>query len=171
MHLVTREDENLLLELLNTTPVTDGERVDELSDTRESANWAVAHGGTGAAGEVKALRRVRDAIQNVINGTSPAQTLATHLEKITLRPRLHDGAVSWELRVPVDATLAARALLAWTAINDRAPDRLRPCANPECCSFLIDRSNANKAQWCSMAVCGNRMKVRRHYRRTRTSGE
>ncbi|WP_285584773.1 CGNR zinc finger domain-containing protein [Actinoallomurus iriomotensis] len=28
----------------------------------------------------------------------------------------------------------------------------------------------NNARWCSMAVCGNRMKARRHYQRTRTAG-
>jgi len=33
--------------------------------------------------------------------------------------------------------------------------------------FLIDRSKANAARWCSMAVCGNRMKARRHYHRSR----
>ncbi|MEU1163642.1 CGNR zinc finger domain-containing protein [Streptomyces sp. NPDC005921] len=47
------------------------------------------------------------------------------------------------------------------------PGRLRPCANPECRLFLLDRSKGNSARWCSMAVCGNRMKARRHYRRTR----
>jgi hypothetical protein len=30
-----------------------------------------------------------------------------------------------------------------------------------------DRSKANAARWCSMAVCGNRMKGRRHYQRSR----
>jgi hypothetical protein len=30
-----------------------------------------------------------------------------------------------------------------------------------------DHSKPNNARWCSMAVCGNRMKARRHYERTR----
>jgi predicted RNA-binding Zn ribbon-like protein len=51
------------------------------------------------------------------------------------------------------------------------PGRLRACANPDCRRFLIDRSNANKARWCSMAVCGNRMKARLHYQRVRGDGE
>ena len=49
------------------------------------------------------------------------------------------------------------------------PGRLRPCANDECRLFLIDRSKANAARWCSMAVCGNRMKARRHYQRSRNA--
>ena len=48
-----------------------------------------------------------------------------------------------------------------------SPGRLRPCANDECRLFLIDRSKAGTARWCSMAVCGNRMKARRHYERAR----
>jgi predicted RNA-binding Zn ribbon-like protein len=46
---------------------------------------------------------------------------------------------------------------------------LRPCANIECQLFLIDRSKPNTARWCSMAVCGNRMKARRHYQRGRST--
>jgi hypothetical protein len=38
----------------------------------------------------------------------------------------------------------------------------------ECRLFLLDRSRANKARWCSMATRGNRLKARRHYERTRT---
>ncbi|GAA2698041.1 CGNR zinc finger domain-containing protein [Actinoplanes palleronii] len=41
--------------------------------------------------------------------------------------------------------------------------------NPECRLFLIDHSKPNSARWCSMAVCGNRVKARRHYDRVRQS--
>ena len=51
----------------------------------------------------------------------------------------------------------------------RSPGRLRPCANDECRLFLDDHSKANAARWCSMAVCGNRMKARRHYERARNA--
>ena len=66
-----------------------------------------------------------------------------------------------------DRELAIRAILAWDALARQSPGRLRPCANDECRLFLIDRSKANAARWCSMAVCGNRMKARRHYQRSR----
>jgi predicted RNA-binding Zn ribbon-like protein len=58
------------------------------------------------------------------------------------------------------------AILAWDALASQSPARLRPCANEECRLFLIDRSKANAARWCSMAVCGNRMKAHRHYQRS-----
>ncbi|MDR7380509.1 CGNR zinc finger domain-containing protein [Promicromonospora iranensis] len=170
MDVVTREDEDLLLDLLNTTPVVDGERTDELADPDMAQEWAAGHGGAGGAGEIAALRRVRAAIQDVVRGAADPQTLEAHLERIELRPRLHDGTLGWELQAPTDEALAARVLLAWAVLGEREPGRLRPCANPECCRFLHDRSNANTARWCSMALCGNRFKARRHYRRTRKPG-
>ncbi|HLT84403.1 MAG TPA: CGNR zinc finger domain-containing protein, partial [Phototrophicaceae bacterium] len=66
-----------------------------------------------------------------------------------------------------DRRLAVRVVLAWHELEEKRPGRLRSCGNPECRLLLIDRSHANRAQWCSMAVCGNRMKARRHYERKR----
>ena len=40
MDVVTRADEDLLLDLLNTTPVVDGERTDELADRAAARDWA-----------------------------------------------------------------------------------------------------------------------------------
>jgi predicted RNA-binding Zn ribbon-like protein len=48
------------------------------------------------------------------------------------------------------------------ALRRTRPGRLRPCENPECALFLLDRSKPNKARWCSMAVCGNQNKARRY---------
>ncbi|MFI2363372.1 CGNR zinc finger domain-containing protein [Promicromonospora sp. NPDC019610] len=168
MDLVTRDDEDLLLDLLNTTPVVDGERVDDLADPLAAADWAAARDGGGSAEEAAALRHVRDAIERAVRDGSGPQALAADVERIEVRPRVRDGAVRWELQASREERLAARALLAWVAVDERYPDRLRPCANPECCRFLLDRSNANTARWCSMALCGNRFKARRHYQRTRT---
>ena len=40
-----------------------------------------------------------------------------------------------------------------------------PGENDECRLFLLDRSRAHRARWCSMAVCGNRNKVASFARR------
>jgi predicted RNA-binding Zn ribbon-like protein len=39
------------------------------------------------------------------------------------------------------------------------------CANPRCLLYFRDRSRTRRRRWCSMAVCGNRMKVAAHMRR------
>ena len=43
---------------------------------------------------------------------------------------------------------------------------VRQCAGEGCGWLFLDRSNARKRRWCSMADCGNRNKAREHYRRT-----
>jgi predicted RNA-binding Zn ribbon-like protein len=42
---------------------------------------------------------------------------------------------------------------------------IKRCANPRCVLYFRDRSRAHRRRWCSMAVCGNRMKVAAHARR------
>jgi predicted RNA-binding Zn ribbon-like protein len=42
---------------------------------------------------------------------------------------------------------------------------IRKCANPRCLLYFRDRSRTRRRRWCSMAVCGNRMKVAAHVRR------
>ena len=75
-----------------------------------------------------------------------------------------DG-LEWTLETGSADAEAAVLVLEWARIQEELPGRLRPCANPECTKFLLDRSKPNTARWCSMAGCGNRMKARRHYAR------
>ncbi|HKC06539.1 MAG TPA: ABATE domain-containing protein [Methylomirabilota bacterium] len=42
---------------------------------------------------------------------------------------------------------------------------IHKCANPRCLLYFRDRSRTRRRRWCSMAVCGNRMKVAAHARR------
>lgn len=45
--------------------------------------------------------------------------------------------------------------------------RIKQCADSTCGWLFLDRSQAGKRRWCSMADCGNRYKARRYYRRQR----
>lgn len=163
------DDEATLLELLNTAPVEDGVRRDDLGADDVAAAWISARGGAGTPGEAARVRRVRDLLQAVVRGEPRAQELAPFLHGVVAVPSMDSGEVGWRLQAPADAEFAARVVLAWHELEQTRPGRLRPCGNPECNLFLIDRSHANRAQWCSMAVCGNRMKARRHYQRTRAA--
>jgi predicted RNA-binding Zn ribbon-like protein len=111
----------------------------------------------------------RVALQAVVRGERPPAALAPVLDGAARVPAVAGGQVTWDLRVPPGRELAVRAVLAWDALARRSPGRLRPCANEECRLFLVDHSKANTARWCSMAVCGNRMKARRHYQRTKSA--
>jgi predicted RNA-binding Zn ribbon-like protein len=163
----TVTDEGFLLALLNSTPVIDGVPADDLADPARARAWLVAAGGLGTEAELRRVLRVRQALQAVVRGQQPAEVLAPELEGVSSVPAIDGGRVGWTLSVAPDRELAVRAILAWDALAGQSPGRLRPCANDECRLFLIDRSKANAARWCSMAVCGNRMKARRHYQRSR----
>jgi predicted RNA-binding Zn ribbon-like protein len=158
-------DEDFLLALLNSTPVVDGVPSDDLAGPTRGRAWLTAAGGRGIDAELRHVLRVRAALQAVVRGEQPPAVLAPELEGVTSVPAITDGQVAWSLSVAPERELAVRAILAWDALARRSPGRLRPCANDECRLFLIDRSKANAARWCSMAVCGNRMKARRHYQR------
>jgi predicted RNA-binding Zn ribbon-like protein len=49
-------------------------------------------------------------------------------------------------------------------------DRIGQCAGPDCRWLWVDRTRNQSRRWCDMAVCGNRVKARRHYQRTRLAG-
>lgn len=167
MDASSREDEQALLDLLNTTPAVGGRVQDALAGDREARAWALDRGGSGSTEEARGLRHARDALQAVVRGAAPAGDLAAMIGDARLRPNVTGDGVRWTLDVDEDGRLAARMVLAWGGLREHLPGRLRPCANDECRLFVLDRSRANTARWCSMKVCGNRMKARRHYRRHR----
>ncbi|CAA0131003.1 Uncharacterised protein [Mycolicibacterium vanbaalenii] len=164
LYATTADDEAFLLDLLNTTPVIDGVPTDTLGDLAAASPWMSAHGVALTRSEWKGLTEARTALQAVIRGNRSAATLQSFLDDVRLVPTAGDAGVDWRLDT---AQGAVRAVVAWDGLRIRSPGRLRPCANTECQLFLIDRSKPNTARWCSMAICGNRMKARRHYRRSR----
>ena len=165
----TVPDEGFLLALLNSTPVVDGAPTDDLADPDRARAWLARAGGLGSEAELQHVRQVRQALQAVVRGQQPPDVLAPVLQGVTCVPAVTDGRITWTLSGPPERLLGVRAVLAWDALAKHGPGRLRPCANDECRLFLIDRSKANAARWCSMAVCGNRMKARRHYQRSRNA--
>ncbi|MDN3354249.1 CGNR zinc finger domain-containing protein [Actinomadura sp. DC4] len=158
--------EDVLLDLLNSTPVIDGVPQDRLADPAEARAWLHEHGGGGAGPEERhAVREVRDVLQAIIRGEREADALTSYLDGVSYVPDVSGGSVHWVLQVPPERDLAVRAVLAWSELEKTG--RLKPCENDECRLFLLDRSKAGNARWCSMATCGNRMKARRHYQRAR----
>ena len=166
---MTETDEGLLLALLNSTPVVDGVPTDDLADTDQALAWLAGVGGLGTEAELGHVREVRRALQAVVRGEEPADVLDPALRGVAYVPSIADGLIIWTRSVAAERELGVRAVLAWGALARQSPGRLRACANDECHLFLIDRSKANAARWCSMAVCGNRMKARRHYQRARNA--
>ncbi len=57
---------------------------------------------------------------------------------------------------------------ALTLLQSNLTDRIRECNG---CGWLFFDSTRNQSRrWCTMAICGNRAKARRHYARIRRAG-
>ncbi len=160
-------DDELLLELLNSAPVVQGVLVDALAETDAGCAWLEARGGVGSLFELRVTRTARDLLQAIVRGEAQVADVGLLLRGVRQEPVATDDGVTWEVLAPEYRLLAVRAALAWAGLHESSPGRLRPCANEECRRFLLDRSKANSARWCSMARCGNRLKARRHYSRSR----
>jgi predicted RNA-binding Zn ribbon-like protein len=64
---------------------------------------------------------------------------------------------------------AAVAMSALDLLHAERLSRLRICSN--CGWLFLDRSRNASRIWCDMAVCGNRSKAARHYKRLKRAGE
>ncbi|MET9496906.1 CGNR zinc finger domain-containing protein [Streptomyces sp. NPDC006552] len=159
--------EEALLDLLNTTPVLNGTARDLLAGDDEARGWLAEHDVVAKGADLGALRAARDTVQKVVRGEESPRSLAEFLVGVGYLPVVDDAGIGWRLDVPAGREAAALAVLTWNHVRTAKPGRLRPCANDECRLFLLDKSKANKAKWCSMAVCGNRTKARRHYARVK----
>ncbi len=114
---------------------------------REGLRALVRSSGGGAdlnADELRALQSVADARHPVV-GIDPA------------------GRVSLTVEDDVEPLHALLRLL--LVVRDAQADgtwaRLKLCANPDCLWAFYDRSRNRQGTWCTMAVCGNRLKNRR----------
>ncbi|MEU0603646.1 ABATE domain-containing protein [Streptomyces sp. NPDC006393] len=79
-----REQQDMVLELLNTTPVVDGTVQDQLADPEAARSWQRAHGGSGSTEEHQHLLQARDALQDVVRGSRPATALSPLLKELNL---------------------------------------------------------------------------------------
>ena len=68
--------------------------------------------------------------------------------------------------IPFEAALALSAL---SLLESARMQRIRICSN--CRWLFLDESRNRSRIWCDMAVCGNRRKAQRHYRRRKPIGE
>jgi predicted RNA-binding Zn ribbon-like protein len=74
-------------------------------------------------------------------------------------------------RGPKDSPRRALGTIALDAArmlgNEAERDRVRICASETCSARFYDRSPAGARRWCSMRLCGNVAKARRHRSRQR----
>jgi predicted RNA-binding Zn ribbon-like protein len=120
--------------------------------------------------------KLREAVLRIESGSTPSDAFVTEVNSLLLRyplPALlhkRDGKViretSFELSRPTDL---------WAPIIDATADllaetqssRIRKCES--CVVHFFDTSKKGSRRWCSMNICGNKLKVAAYQRRKRTN--
>jgi predicted RNA-binding Zn ribbon-like protein len=150
----------LVQQFVNTT---DHEHSRELLATPAAlADWLAAEGlGVRSVGPA-ALRRahaVRDGLHELIVTGKAGEALEAAADRAKLTLDLGAG----ELRPRasgVDGALGTILAAVYDALHDGSWERFKACRN--CGWAFWDESRNRSAAWCSMQLCGNRLKVRRH---------
>jgi predicted RNA-binding Zn ribbon-like protein len=153
---------------LNTLDLEEG--TDLLAAPDQARSWLLEAGllGGGAtvdADELEFAREVREAIRSLVepdtkNELAPLRKLAGgYAARLTVGG---DGVVRLEnaRTEGLGDGLFELLLIVHRAQHDGSWTRLKVCANPECQWAFFDRSRNQQGSWCSMAVCGNRLKNR-----------
>jgi predicted RNA-binding Zn ribbon-like protein len=183
-----------ILDFLNTKPVLGDGPKELLPDVHALERWLIAS-GLAASTNTKALlrswrhsaeaaaflkeliafrERLREAVLRVESGSVPADDFLKEVNARLLRYprpaslRKKDGGI-------VRETLFAphRPTDFWAPILDAAADllsetdtsRIRKCES--CVVHFFDTSKKGSRRWCSMNICGNRLKVAAYQRRKR----
>ena len=185
-----------ILDFLNTKPVLADGPTELLADVRALERWLIASGTVNSAKAKTTVRswhhsteaaafleqlivfreKLREAVLRIESGSTPSDAFITEVNSLLLRyplPALldkRDGKViretTFELRKPTDL---------WAPILDATADllaetessRIRKCES--CVVHFFDTSKKGSRRWCSMNICGNKLKVAAYQRRKRTN--
>jgi predicted RNA-binding Zn ribbon-like protein len=175
-------DEPMALELANTVPGRHASGVyDLLGNQNDAVAWLVAEGFPPpsdpdlAFAELVTLRdAVRDTAEALIARRRPsARSLETINEVAARRPatpfvRYRKGRLEVaENRsgTPLDDALGRIARDAVNLFGGPRASHIKRCEGPGC-QVLFAAANPRR-RWCSPQLCGNRVRVARHYERSR----
>jgi predicted RNA-binding Zn ribbon-like protein len=178
---------NLALDFVNTVGNRLGEPREYLDRVAELERWARLAGLFGTRAhlflsrkqleDVHAVREQLYALfQPLASGSAISKQGLSQLNarfSPTASKRKLDynqNSVNWRWDTSAndpDRILAPILLSATELLVSGRYRRIRQCQGETCGWLFLDRSRAGRRLWCSMADCGNRAKVRRHYRKHR----
>lgn len=123
---------------------------------------------------------IRDVLEAHLEHRSPRAASVAHLNEtaaaVPTSPHLSwhgkaagDVSTRWHTERGGNAALSAIAHETIELLTSPARlERLRRCANPACSMLFL--AETKRRQWCTANVCGNRVRVARHHRRTHEAG-
>jgi predicted RNA-binding Zn ribbon-like protein len=185
-----------ILDFLNTKPVLADGLTELLPDVRALERWLIASGmlaspksrsivrnwrhSTEAAAFLRQLvafrERLREAVVRIESGSTPSDAFLAEVNSLLLQYPLHSSVhkrngrvikeTRFEVRKPTDF---------WAPIIDATADilaeaesaRIRKCES--CVVHFFDTSKKGSRRWCSMNICGNKLKVAAYQQRKRDS--
>jgi predicted RNA-binding Zn ribbon-like protein len=188
---------HLALDLLNTRIIPDQASVELLPDTVALERWLLAAGLVTSTNGERLLRRWRDSaeaqsfleelrrfrerlravvIQREAGAAVSARFLAELnrlLEKYPARIALSAAGGKLQREVlfePATPSEVWAPIAAATAdlLTEVDPSRIRKCES--CIMHFYDVSKKSSRRWCSMNICGNRVKVAAYRQRRRADG-
>jgi len=187
---------HLALDFLNTKPILDGAPRELLPNAAALEQWLIASGivtsrkdralmqswrdSRQAAAFLQKLlafrERLRAAVLRMEAGSPPRDAflaeinalLREHPQTPTLRKQGLKVLLNrlFEPRTPEDVW--APIVAATTELlSEIEPSRIRKCESKSCVVHFYDISRKGSRRWCSMNICGNKLKVAAYQRRRR----
>lgn len=159
----------------------------ELTNPEQLRAWLVAHnlladGTPVTEGDFRRVLQLREALRSLLRANNESELPASQVDilnrlasnaPLTVRFQ-HDGLPTLEPDIAgVDGAIAHLIGIVFTAMADGTWGRLKACRNDRCQKAFYDTSKNRSGAWCSMAVCGSRLKARayRHRRTAHLEGE
>jgi len=183
-----------MLDFLNTKPVIADGPTELLPDVQALERWLIASGivkssktkallkswrnSSQAAAFLQQLlafrERLRTAVLRIESGSVPSESFLAEVNSLLLqhplRTLLHrrDGKIIrepfFEPREPSDFWMPIIDATA-DLLSETETSRLRQCES--CVVHFFDTSKKGSRRWCSMNICGNKLKVAAYQRRKR----
>lgn len=168
--------DNLALDFINSEYGVGDDRHDCFDDDRSVIAWLETAGvvpeGVEAPPELLAeARQFRDAARAVVHAAmKSSEADLTVINRILERGR-PETRLAWDqdaqrYRVDVRSGADSPAGLLWPVadalvklVTDEKFEYVRQCEAHNCILLFHDLSKSHRRRWCSMATCGNRMKV------------
>lgn len=187
---------HLALDFLNTKPILDGAARELLPNAAALERWLIASGivtsqkeralvrawrdsraGETFAQELIAFReRLRAAVLRLETGLLPGDAFlgeVNHLLK-EYPQRAHLGKRGSKLVLNLffepqkpEGVWAPIVAAVTQLFSDVDPTRIRKCQSESCIVHFYDTSKKGSRRWCSMNICGNKLKVAAYQARRR----
>jgi len=184
----------LFLDFLNTEVIQTGERVDLLGNPADLRAWLSAAGiletrearqaaaslregkrGIALLAQAREIRRnLREIACGLMKRRKRLSALVGRINRLLracpghLRISPAPAGLRFELRVePFHSIhlLSPVIFSAAGALMEGGSGRVKKCGNPACILLFYDTTKSRTRHWCSMAGCGNRMKIARFRRK------